>query len=69
MELAMTINMYTTVSTDSTKREALAFFVLFQRAIPIVIFSVSVRWKEEEVQYTSHLQGERVGCEVCCYLT
>jgi hypothetical protein len=69
MELAMTIHRYTTASSDSTKHEALAFFALFQQAIPIVIFRVSVRWKEEVVQYTSHLHGERVVCEVWFYLT
>jgi len=35
MELAMTIHRYTTVSTDSKKCVTLAFFALFQHAIPI----------------------------------
>jgi len=69
MELAMTTHRYTTVSTDSKKRVTLASFAQFQRAIPIIIFRVSVRWKEEVGQYLSHLWGERVGCGVCFYLT
>jgi hypothetical protein len=67
MELAMTIHRYTTVSTDS-KKHVTVFLVPFQHAIPI-IFMVSVRWKEEEVHYLSHLWGEGVGCGVCFYLT
>lgn len=69
MELAMTIHRYTTVSTDSKKCVTLAFFVLFQQEIPIIIFRVSVRWKEEVVQNLSHLWGERVGCGVYFYQT
>jgi hypothetical protein len=69
MELAVTIHRYTTVSNDSKKCVTLAFFALFQHAIPIITFRVSVRWKEEVVQYLNHLLGETVGCEVCFYLT
>ena len=49
MEPAVTIHRYTTVSNDSKKRVMLAFFALFQHAIPLIIFRVSVRWKEEVV--------------------